>query len=90
MDFEAYFPQKVSLKMLSWKNYNRFSYYSPALKKGGYIALKKGGYIGFGLSVIPFVCLFVCSFVIIFCFRSISSELFYRIYPNLVCALILT
>ena len=68
------------------------SYYSPALKKGG-------GYIGFGLSVIPsigsFVRMFVRPFVCLFvrhnfCFRSISSEPFYRIYPNFVCALILT
>ena len=66
-------------------------YYSPDLKKGGYI--------GFGLSAIPSVRLFVHSYVrpsvgsfviIIFRFRSISSEPFYRFSPNFVCALILS
>ena len=50
--------------------------YSPTLKKGGLYRI---------WGVCHSVCSFVLPFVIIF-----SSELFYRIYPNFVCALVLT
>ena len=40
-DFEADFPKKVSLKMLNWRDYNRFSdSYSVCLKTTDHLNLK--------------------------------------------------
>ena len=70
-------------------------YYSPALKMG----VGVGGYIGFGLSAIPSIpssvflsILFFCQFVChnFFVSAQYLQNSFYVIYPNFVCALILT